>query len=455
MRWPHLVVLTVLSIVMSGALLAAAAPGGVAPAAPSVAAGIAVNASVAGRADSLAITGWLNLTGSGSLQLAWVNFTLEADLVPDDVNATAPRQCTRQASGSWECNGLRSGSFVFSVPASVNATAALGPANATINATTFSSGTYTTTPGRVVSVEVVGADVTSFVTPTSASAYPGQQVILTIEVINGPNATGSAWNVSVTIVSDPLLLIDPDTNLTMFVAELTSGSARGLQFQAIVSPNATGGTVLQVRIVTTYEDFDYRPVGPREVLVPISVLPSELVPTAGYLGAIGALAIPLLVILALFLVGQRRIRIDEVFLMHRSGILIQHQSRGPALKKDDDLVASMLVAIQEFVRDSFRSEATLDEFAFGGRHAAIVRGKDVVLAAILSRGDVRYLLSQLEAAVKDIEEAHGSLLANWDGRIGRLDRAGPVITTLLAGGYRVRAWTNWARGARMRIPRVR
>ncbi len=146
--------------------------------------------------------------------------------------------------------------------------------------------------------------------------------------------------------------------------------------------------------------------------------------------------------------GERRIVIDEVFLMHRSGILIQHMSRGAELRKDDDLVASMFVAIQDFVRDSFDTKATLDEMSFGGRKAAVLRGEHVILAALTSKGNPRYLFPQMKGVERALERAHGPALVDWDGRLTSLDQVGPILQSFLRGGFRrgglhrVRGWTN-------------
>src|SRR5207245_2819778 len=86
-----------------------------------------------------------------------------------------------------------------------------------------------------------------------------------------------------------------------------------------------------------------------------------------------------------------------------------------------------------------RVPATLDEFAFAGRKAAVLRGRHVVLAALLSRGSPRYLFSQLKAVERALEAAHGVALADWDGRVSSLDQAGPILEALLAGRYR-RIW---------------
>src|SRR2546422_11553768 len=96
----------------------------------------------------------------------------------------------------------------------------------------------------------------------------------------------------------------------------------------------------------------------------------------------------------------------------------------------------MFVAIQEFVRDSFDTKATLDELSFAGRKAAVLRGHHVVLAALVSRGNPRYLFPQMKAVERALEKAHGPALVDWDGRVAGLDQTGPILDSFLAGGFR-------------------
>src|SRR5439155_430180 len=71
-----------------------------------------------------------------------------------------------------------------------------------------------------------------------------------------------------------------------------------------------------------------------------------------------------------------------------------------------------------------------------GRKAAVLRGRHLVLAALVSRGSPRYLFPQLKAAERALEKAHGPALVDWDGRVASLDQAGPVLESFLAGGFR-------------------
>src|SRR5256885_14881304 len=101
----------------------------------------------------------------------------------------------------------------------------------------------------------------------------------------------------------------------------------------------------------------------------------------------------------------------------------------------------MFVAIQDFVRDSFHTKATLDELSFAGRKAAVLRGRYLILAALVSRGNPRYLFPQMKAVERSTQPAHGAALVDWDGRVATLAPAGPLLPSFLAGAARpLRAW---------------
>ncbi|MGQ0798297.1 MAG: hypothetical protein ACT4OI_10625 [Methanobacteriota archaeon] len=423
--------------------------GGVQPATPSATVAILADTSVATPGEAIRYTMWLNVSGAGSIDSAWVNLTFDGALTADPADATTPSGCAWIGAWSWRCAGLRSGSHPWSVAAVVRSDAVAGRyANLSSDVTTSSEGAATSLPTAVASVWVTGVDLTFSEAP--ASARPGDRIVFSIVARNvSPDENDTAYNVNVTIVPGPWLIVDPGDPLTIFVGQLTPNSTAGGTFEAILAGDATVGARVGVRAVLRYDDVNLRPVGPLERSVSFEVLPSAFLSAGSVLVAAAALILAVVgTVVALLVAGQGRITIDEVFLMHRNGIMIQHYSRASSLTKDEDIVASMLVAIQDFVKDSFRTEATLDEFSFGKRSAAFVRGRSVVLAAIISRGNGAYLIPQLRAASDALEAAHGPQLAAWDGRVGRLDRAGGIMDTLLAGGYRAsRFWRGWARGA--------
>ena len=421
------------------------------------------NRTVAGRGDPIRFTATLTLSGSGSNPQTWLNLSFDPRIVPDLANATAPPGCARVAppigvDGAWECDGLRAGAHAWVVTGAVGAgadplgTAIVVAGGATVGGgTTWGLGPETVT----VALSAIRFLVTSDFNP-GASVLSRERVFLSVKANNsslgceGDEANCTARNVVLRVVVADWLFLDPGTPRVRYAnaSALTNGSHVAVEFNAVVPSDATIGSADALRAYLTYDDPDGRPIAYPPYAVSLTVrAPStfDLIAVAVLTGAFAVL----LTVGGLLFAGQRGLRIEEVFLMHRNGVLLEHKSRSTSLRKDEELVASMLVAIQDFVRDSFRTEGTLDELRFTGRRAAIVRGKRVILAGIISRGDVTYLVPQLRGAVADLERVHGKALEDWDGRMSRLEQAGGIIDRLMAGGYR--AGRGWIGDARARI----
>jgi hypothetical protein len=431
----------------------------VSPSATSFSLSITADRTSADRNDTITYSMWLNVSGGGQLQLARVNLTLEPDLILQANASMHPGACPILSSSAtfadWQCSFLRAGrSYRWSVPAVVAANATLGRSRfATALATELGGGSPTPRTAQV-SVWIVLAmlDLSVEASPSSTAAR-GAAIDFNVTVANiippgvvnasnEPNFT--AYNVRITIGIGPFLEVANTTPRLILRDNLTPSETVSVTFPGIVIGGAASGDRIWVNATLLYADMANRSIGPRFVEQVLTVqIPPPLGPDLASVAAV--LTFALLAILgAVFVapvIGERNLTIDEVFLVHRSGLLIQHRSRGPGVKRDDDLVAAMLVAVQEFLRDSFHTTATLDEFAFAGRKAAVLRGRHVVLAALLSRGSPRYLFFQLKAVERALEAAHGAALADWDGHVTSLDQAGPILATLLAGGYRrLRAW---------------
>ena len=459
-----LTLLTLGLLVLTGlaAVLVPSDPGSFRLARSAPAAGIAIAAdqAVVGRGDRLNFTVWLNVTGNGQFQKTWVNLTFDTASDPSR-NSLAqgpsgwiqPARCVvLLASGgvlAWECSGLRAVDYAWDVPAYVTASATAGRDQRVVGSTASETGSGTMSGSANATVWVAGArvriiDIES--SPTD-SARGGQIVQFWVNATNeasvnpseAANGTGTAFNVTVTIHLDAGLR--PGTglvNLTTRFPSLPPTAELSVNLETIVAENQSAGSVVGLSVQLSYQDFNGHAIGPIEAgSPPLYVVQASVLSTpnlvAGAAIGLGAVVTTLVVLLY---VGQRKILIGEAFFMTKGGILIRHVSRTPELRKDDDIVASMFVAIQEFVRDSFRREASLDSVAFGRRHAAVVRGELTILAAVISHGDVDYVTPELLAAVRAIETRYWDVLVNWDGNMNRLVGVDEFLNRLLRGGFR-------------------
>src|SRR3989454_11412620 len=81
--------------------------------------------------------------------------------------------------------------------------------------------------------------------------------------------------------------------------------------------------------------------------------------------------------------AEKNTRIEDIFLLHRSGLLLKHYTRRLRPNVDSDVLSGMLVAVQGFIKDSFRGEqGNLNEIRFGEIRIVIIEGEGTIMAAV-------------------------------------------------------------------------
>jgi len=131
--------------------------------------------------------------------------------------------------------------------------------------------------------------------------------------------------------------------------------------------------------------------------------------------------------------------VDEVFLMTSAGMLLKHYTRRLRPDQDEDILAGMLTAVQNFVRDSFdEAGGRLNEIRFENYDILISHSKNVVLAAIISTKKPQKLRNQLKIATDDIEREFGEKLSKWSGDKKDLGDVDSIMKRFLAGKYKAK-----------------
>lgn len=129
--------------------------------------------------------------------------------------------------------------------------------------------------------------------------------------------------------------------------------------------------------------------------------------------------------------------IDEIFLMTPDGRLLKHYTRRLKPDQDDDILAGMLTAVQNFIKESFEEAGgKLKEIRFENYDIFISHSKSVVIAAIISTKKPEKLRTQMKLVTDDIEEQYGHKLVNWGGDKADLAGVDTLMKRLLAGKYR-------------------
>ena len=116
---------------------------------------------------------------------------------------------------------------------------------------------------------------------------------------------------------------------------------------------------------------------------------------------------------------QGILMVEDVFLLSKSGLMISHETRRLKPEVDEDVISSMLVAIQDFVRTSFKDEGDVElkTIEFGDKKIFLQRGKYLILAAIM-RGDIdSFVEYRMKETLEEIEKEYASILKDWKGDV--------------------------------------
>jgi hypothetical protein len=129
--------------------------------------------------------------------------------------------------------------------------------------------------------------------------------------------------------------------------------------------------------------------------------------------------------------------VDEVFLMTPTGLLLKHYTRRLRPDQDADILAGMLTAVQNFVKDSFdEAGGKLSEIRFENYDILISHAKNVVVVAVISTKKPEKLRSQLKNATEDLERQYGERFSHWDGNKAELANIDVLLGKFLAGKYK-------------------
>jgi hypothetical protein len=135
-----------------------------------------------------------------------------------------------------------------------------------------------------------------------------------------------------------------------------------------------------------------------------------------------AAAVAAAVLLAIYLVREGTIAVDEVFVIYNDGRMLAHSTRRLKPGMDDQVLSGMLVAVQDFVKDSFKDETsfTLRKMDFGERAVLIEKGQHIILAVVLHARASRKVATRMKIVVDDIEDVFWEHLLDWDGDLDKV-----------------------------------
>ncbi len=212
--------------------------------------------------------------------------------------------------------------------------------------------------------------------------------------------------------------------------------------------------------------FDYEEPGTYEVTVEvgdeisstsfdISVEVNSVASEGSIAGETSSSIGPLWLLLLLLPVGiaggllhvkKNKYTLEDMFLIHSSGLLIRHTSKTLKKYRSEDILAGMFLAVNNFVEDAFGGEDkdTLQRMEYGDNIVLVQKGEHVILAVFLSGEVSSKLYESMSNLVADIEERYQGDIEEWNGDLRELSGVTDMLEYMheKQGKYNRGDWQN-------------
>jgi len=142
--------------------------------------------------------------------------------------------------------------------------------------------------------------------------------------------------------------------------------------------------------------------------------------------------------------SEEYVYFDEIFLISKIGLLISHVSRSKEEGLDEDILGSMLTAVQDFVKDSFgdggaeAQKGGLGKLEYMNTKIFIEHGDLVYLAVVTSGEEHPDMKREIKRCLVDIESKYYDILADWDGDIDSLSGTTEILRRTTCTQFRMK-----------------
>lgn len=160
-------------------------------------------------------------------------------------------------------------------------------------------------------------------------------------------------------------------------------------------------------------------------------------------GSVVGLVIVIIIILAVLMIMFTTYKVKEVFLIHKSGILLSHLSREHKPGRDEEILSGMFTAVQEFIKDSFSTSTRpgeaddhiLREMKIGDNNNILIeRGNYIYLAVIFSGRGAGKLRNKVRNVLNIIEKQYEQSFKRWVGDMDKIAGVEKLLHPLLPSG---------------------
>jgi hypothetical protein len=243
------------------------------------------------------------------------------------------------------------------------------------------------------------------------------------------------------------LIKDVDTDLSSLDIETDTQEHIDIKVSGsvlIIKSDKAGKYTVQVWV----RDIDGSKSNTRELSVTV-IKPKETDDNKGILGMgstmdlvlIIVLIVIIILILVILMVMFTLYKVEEVFLIHKSGILLSHLSRERKPGRDEEILSGMFTAVQEFIKDSFSTggagsdDHILREMKIGAhKNILIERGKYIYLAVIFSGRGAGKLRTRVRGILENVETKYEHAFRSWVGDMDKISGVENLLRPLLPAG---------------------
>ncbi len=417
---------------------------------------LVVDREVAEPGETVRYTIFFNNTGNADSAKVWINDSLPSGLeYLSDTVSNLPFYSGGYRDGGdlhYNFTDVPPGSHSFVLRVEVNESVPLGSevTNWAYMDYTDSMGFYVSSLGDGATCRIEYQEPSIVVDAVADMGEVEGQDILTYTIYFNNTGTGTANRVWINntlpgnvefLTSNPPPVLSDGRDIRFAFDDVAPGT-HSLTLAVVIEDGLPGDTTFVNSVVLNYTNS--RDI-PREGSFDsvISVLT-----TAGSEGGEETTASSSLIFSIVIVVGsisagatfvvmnRRKPVIDEVFFLHRSGELIRHYTRRMKPDVDSDILSGMLVAVQDFVSDTFKfRKGELNQLKFGEYRIAIIRCKNAILAAVTAGPEPKKLESQLRDVCKEIQTKLGDRLEGWSGMPDELSDADEIIKKLIIDRY--------------------
>lgn len=417
---------------------------------------IIVDQETAEPGDTLRFTMFFNNTGNADSAKVWINDSLPSGLeYLSDTASNLPSYSGGYRNGGdlhYNFTDVSPGSHSFVLRVAVNESVPLGSevTNWAYMDYTDSMGFYVSSLGDGATCRIEYHEPSIIVEAVADKGEVEGQDIVTYVIYFNNTGTGTANRVWINntvpgnvefLTSNPPPVLNDDRDIRFAFDDVAPGT-HSLTLAVVIEDGLPGDTTFVNSVVLNYTNSrDIPREGSFDSVISVMV-------NAGSEGGEGSQVSSSLLFSIIVVVGsvsagatfvvlnRRKTAIDEVFFLHRSGELIRHYTRRMKPDVDSDILSGMLVAVQDFVSDTFKfRKGELNQLKFGEYQIAIIRCKNAILAAVTAGPEPKKLESQLREVCKEIEIKLGDKLEKWSGMPDELSDADEILKKLVIDRY--------------------